>query len=93
MQARPFWVNMQTLETQYKSPIPPGPMGMILVTVIGFIFLSALLGRIWFLWKYDPTLLFPTKEPKKKLQKWRRPKVKARGKLNQDGKGGRSANS
>lgn len=51
-------------------------------------------AQLWYLWKYEPTLLFPKKDPKKKLLKWRRSKFKQRGgKLNQDGKGGRSNNT
>jgi hypothetical protein len=44
--------------------------------------------------KYYPELLFPTKERKQRREKSSKFKPqKARGKMSQDGKGGRSANS
>lgn len=90
---RSYWHNPDTGVSQYKSPIPAGPMAIVLILTILFLFFSFLLGRIWYLWKYEPSLLFPTKKPKERVQKWKRAKVKARGKMNQDGKGGRSANT
>lgn len=48
-------------------------------------YISRSSSQIFYLSRYHPSLLFPTREPKVKKAKWRRSKVKARGKMNQVG--------
>ena len=58
-----------------------------------------LLSQVWYLSRYYPELLHPTRKRKRDRSLKRGQgayalsRTKARGKLNQDGKGGRSANS
>lgn len=65
------------------------------VTVPVLLFIGALFGRIYYLHNYYPELLFPTKERKdrRRTASGKLKAQKARGKMSQDGKGGRSANS
>jgi hypothetical protein len=91
----PYWYSLETGKSQYKSPEPQPVFTNLFFALCALaLFLALGAWRIWWLWTYEPTLLFPTKTPKKKVQKWRRSKMKQRkGKMNQDGKGGRSANT
>lgn len=80
------------------APPPPSPwdrlkVGLV-VTIPVMLFISAVAGRIYYLHTYYPEVLFPTKvrKERKKGSAGFKPQ-KARGKMSQDGKGGRSANS
>ena len=55
---------------------------------------AAMVGRICYLQIYFPDLLWPSRERKYRTRSNAKFKAqKARGKMSQDGKGGRSANS
>lgn len=88
----------RTFEVTPDGPKPPSKtasswtiMMVALVPVLGFT--VAMFGRIAYLQIWYPDLLWPTKERKQRYKNSNKFKPqKARGKMSQDGKGGRSAN-
>mmetsp|Transcript_40280 Transcript_40280/g.89458 ORF Transcript_40280/g.89458 Transcript_40280/m.89458 type:complete len:170 (+) Transcript_40280:143-652(+) len=81
------------------EPLVEGPKASplslaFIVTVPVILFVGAMAGRIYYLHTNYPELLWPTKERRDRRRNNMKFKPqKARGKMSQDGKGGRSANS
>lgn len=72
------------------------PISTMLVALIPtMLFIGGAIARVWYLHTYYPELLYPTKTRKdrQRTSGGKFKAQKARGKMNQDGKGGRSANS
>ena len=57
------------------------------------LFFGAIGGRVYYLQRYYPEMLWPSKKRKERKKGWGTSKYKTGGKMSQDGKGGRSANS
>ena len=84
-----------------KMPVPKkvkkgGALSTLAVAIVPLtLFIGGLVARIAYLHTYYPEMLFPTKERKdrRRASGGKFKAQKARGKMSQDGKGGRSANS
>ncbi|GAX78119.1 hypothetical protein CEUSTIGMA_g5561.t1 [Chlamydomonas eustigma] len=97
------WIDPRRLLETLEQPVvvmnekPESSQVVTIATVATlpiFLVIAVAAARISYLHMYYPDLLFPTKERKERRQKSSRFRPqKARGKMSQDGKGGRSANS
>lgn len=91
---RPIVIGVPDKPTESKTQEPPTWTLLTIVLVPVFTFTFFMFGRIAYLQIYYPELLWPSKERKQRYKNNNKFKPqKARGKMSQDGKGGRSANS
>ena len=90
------WMDPRAAGASAKAKGKPvewsGQSTMVVVATL-VLTVSGFAGRIYYLAKYYPEMLFPTKKRKERKKGWARSKLKQSGKMSQDGKGGRSANS
>jgi len=93
------WDDPRTDLTVSKGILEPSKMKEVSVFTIAwvtcvpiFLFIGGIFIRVRYLENRFPDLLWPNKVRKQRKQGMKRSKLKARGKLNQDNKGGSSAN-